>query len=82
MNRSSVRRTASAPYQSGRQKALDSMGLVHKQDDNSVISSFIDSLPEYKGSRRSQPASAVRFNRMGSFGPKVDLSNSSLPANV
>lgn len=68
-------------YRHGRKRALQNLGLTHRQDDNPVVSSFVSALPAPRGERSSKPVSQV-MNRMGGFGSPVMFTNSSLPANV
>jgi hypothetical protein len=70
-----------ARYRNGRKAALDKLGLVHKQDDNPVVDSFVGSLPEL-GKRKGAKEPSMVFNRMGGFGSPVLFTNSNLPANV
>ena len=70
-----------ARYRRGREKALQSLGLVHKQDDNPVVDSFVSALPASKSSKGGKPVSQV-LNRIGGFGDPITFTNSNLPANV
>lgn len=68
-------------YKHGRSRALAQLGLANSQQDNPVVSSFVDALPSAGGKQEPAPVSTV-MNRMGGFGSPVVLTNSNLPANV
>lgn len=68
-------------YRRGRSRALQNLGLVHKQDDNPVVDAFVSALPNAGPERKGKQVSQV-LNRMGGFGDPVTFTNSNLPANV
>ncbi len=79
---SSSGRRRQAHYNEGRRDALTRLGLVHRQEDNPVVQSYIDNLPGAKTDKRQVSAGTGVLNRMGEFGPKLDLTSSNLPASM